>query len=179
MKSKHLFFSLLTFAMLVMSSCSEKDTDYAERFIGEYNITLTPNLVATIDMGQIPITFEKITTTCNIVKEDDKGNVKIVIEPINGVIGRIELEAFCDGLGMHIEDYSYNGSIAINEIDKINCNIKLKNREVMALVYEYKNDNRDSINFVYNDLLVEVRCDTQVWNEQWFAGLSFDGTDKD
>lgn len=60
-----------------------------------------------------------------------------------------------------------------------NCNIKLKNREVMALVYEYKNDNRDSINFVYNDLLVEVRCDTQVWNEQWFAGLSFDGTDKD
>lgn len=60
-----------------------------------------------------------------------------------------------------------------------NCNIKLKNREVMALVYEYKNDNRDSINFVYNDLLVEVRCDTQIWNEQWFAGLSFDGTDKD
>lgn len=130
MKSKHLFFSLLAFAMLVMSSCSEKDTDYAERFIGEYNITLTPNLVATIDMGQIPITFEKITTTCNIVKEDDKGNVKIVIEPINGVIGRIELEAFCDGLGMHIEDYSYNGSIAINEIDKINCNIKLKGSTV-------------------------------------------------
>ena len=60
-----------------------------------------------------------------------------------------------------------------------NRNIKLRNCEVAALVYEYKNDNRDSINFVYGDFLVEVRCDSQVWNEQWFAGLSFDGTDKD
>jgi len=71
----------------------------------------------------------------------------------------------------------------INNIGKqhekiYNRNMKLKNREVIALVYEYKNDNRDSIIFVYEDLLVEVRCDTQVWNEQWFAGLSFDSFDE-
>ena len=59
-----------------------------------------------------------------------------------------------------------------------NCDIKLSNREVTALVYEYKNDNRNSIKFVYDGLLVEIRCNMQVWNEQWFAELSFDSINK-
>ena len=56
------------------------------------------------------------------------------------------------------------------------CNqqITLKNREVTALVIEYKESTRNSIFFVYDDLLIMVRCDQNVWSEQWFAVLSFD-----
>ena len=52
--------------------------------------------------------------------------------------------------------------------------IKLGDREVTALVCEYKTDNRNSFIFIYKDLLVEIRCDPEVWNAQWFATLSFD-----
>ena len=59
-----------------------------------------------------------------------------------------------------------------------NKQIQLHDREVMALVYEYKTDNRDSIKFIYDDFLVEVRCDPQVWNDNWFSSLSFESFDK-
>ncbi len=54
-----------------------------------------------------------------------------------------------------------------------NKQMKLNDREVTALVIEYKEDTRDSIFFVYDDLLVLVRCDSDVWSEEWFADLSF------
>jgi len=38
---------------------------------------------------------------------------------------------------------------------------------------EYKEDTRSSIYFVYDELLVLVRCDLEVWDEQWFSNLSF------
>ena len=53
-----------------------------------------------------------------------------------------------------------------------NQQIKLRDREVTALVYEYKSDKRNSTVFVYGDLLVEVRCDPAVWSDEWFASLS-------
>lgn len=59
-----------------------------------------------------------------------------------------------------------------------NQKIKLSDREVTALVCEYKTDNRDSVKFIYDDFLVEVRCNRQVWDEQWFSELSFDSLDK-
>lgn len=59
-----------------------------------------------------------------------------------------------------------------------NQTLKLSDREVTALVIEYKTDSRNSIFFVYEDLLVQVRCDPEVWNAQWFSDLSFDGFDK-
>lgn len=59
-----------------------------------------------------------------------------------------------------------------------NQKIKLSDREVTALVCEYKTDNRNSIIFIYDGFLVEVRCDPQVWNAQWFSSLSFDSFDK-
>jgi len=58
-----------------------------------------------------------------------------------------------------------------------NQTLKLSDREVTALVIEYKTDSRNSIFFVYEDLLVQVRCDPEVWNAQWFSALSFDGFD--
>lgn len=54
-----------------------------------------------------------------------------------------------------------------------NQQITLKDREVTALIVAYKTDTRNSIFFVYDDLLVIVRCDPKVWSEQWFASLSF------
>ncbi|MBQ8742806.1 MAG: membrane lipoprotein lipid attachment site-containing protein [Clostridia bacterium] len=59
-----------------------------------------------------------------------------------------------------------------------NQKIKLRDREVTALVCEYKTDNRNSFKFVYGDLLVEVRCDPKVWDAQWFSALSFGAFDK-
>lgn len=55
-----------------------------------------------------------------------------------------------------------------------NQSIMLEDREVTALVIEYKNDNRNSTIFVYDDLLVEIRSNPEVWSTQWFATLSFD-----
>ena len=60
------------------------------------------------------------------------------------------------------------------------CNrqIALGDREVTALVIEYKEDTRDSIFFVCEDLLVMVRCNSDVWSDQWFSTLSFDTISK-
>ena len=59
-----------------------------------------------------------------------------------------------------------------------NRQITLSDREVTALVIEYKEDTRDNIFFVYDDLLVLVRCNTEVWSDQWLLTLSFDTISK-
>lgn len=51
--------------------------------------------------------------------------------------------------------------------------IRLADREVTALVIEYKEDKRNSTYLVYDDLLVEVRDNPEVWDEEWFSALSF------
>ena len=53
-------------------------------------------------------------------------------------------------------------------------NIKLRDREVTALVCEYNDDPRNNTAFVYGDLLIEVRGRAEVWNDEWFASLSFE-----
>ncbi len=51
--------------------------------------------------------------------------------------------------------------------------IKLRDREVTALVCEYKDDPRNNTAFVYGDLLIEVRGTPEVWGDGWFSALSF------
>ncbi len=51
--------------------------------------------------------------------------------------------------------------------------LNLADREVTALVYEYKNDSRNSTIFVYDDLLVEVKGSPNVWSSLWLSNLSF------
>lgn len=53
-------------------------------------------------------------------------------------------------------------------------NIQLGDREVVALVREYKADSRNGILFLYDGWLVEVRCDPEIWTEQWFSTLTFE-----
>ena len=55
-----------------------------------------------------------------------------------------------------------------------NKTIKLYDREVTAMVCEYKDDPRNSTIFMYGDLLVEVKGKPDVWTAQWFSSLSFD-----
>ena len=55
-----------------------------------------------------------------------------------------------------------------------NKQIKLRDREVTALVIEYNDDTRDSTVFLYDGLIVEVRHDPDVWSDEWFSGLSFE-----
>ncbi len=54
-----------------------------------------------------------------------------------------------------------------------NKQMKLNDREVTALVMEYKEGTRDSIFFVYDDFLVHITYNSEVWSEQWFSSLSF------
>ena len=42
------------------------------------------------------------------------------------------------------------------------------------MVIEYKTDSRSSMVFVYEDLLIEIRSNPEVWSEQWLSILSFD-----
>ncbi len=55
-----------------------------------------------------------------------------------------------------------------------NKTIKLLDREVTAMISEYEDDNRNSMMFVYDDMLVLVRCNPEIWDEEWFSALSFD-----
>ena len=55
-----------------------------------------------------------------------------------------------------------------------NKQIKLRDREVTALVIEYNDDSRNSTIFLYGDLIVEVRHSPAVWSDEWFSGLSFE-----
>ena len=52
--------------------------------------------------------------------------------------------------------------------------LKLYDRTVTALVIEYKEDARNSVFFIYGDLLILVRCNPDVWRDEWFARLSFE-----
>ena len=52
-----------------------------------------------------------------------------------------------------------------------NQNLKLRDREVTALICEPKTGNRDTVFFVYDDLLVAITSAPEVWTEQWFAEL--------
>ena len=55
-----------------------------------------------------------------------------------------------------------------------NKQLKLRDREVTALVIEYNDDSRNSTVFLYGDLIVEVRHNPAVWSDEWFSGLSFE-----
>ncbi len=67
----------------------------------------------------------------------------------------------------NIDNFGTRCSNVYNEV------IKLSDREVDAMVYEYNNDNRNSTFFIYDHILVEVRNDPDIWGMQWFSTLSF------
>ena len=56
-----------------------------------------------------------------------------------------------------------------------NKKVRLRDQDVTAMIYEYNADKRDSTIFLYENLLVEVRNDPEIWGTDWFSTLSFGG----
>ena len=127
MKSKHLIYCLLAFCFFALSSCGPDNDDYADKVDGRYKVKITPNLNLKYDGNDMPSITSEIETTGTITKEDEQGNVTIRIEGVNGMINDIEMDAYCSGLGMSIEDSSYKGIMATSEYESATCDILLNN----------------------------------------------------
>ena len=124
MKIKTLLISLLSFVVLILNGCSPKNEEYVDKVIGTYNLKITPNLKVKFDGQALPVSIDAINTTCNISKGITKASV---IMKIDGVINNMEMTALCSGLGMDVEDSTYDGIITTSGNDIIYCNLTLKN----------------------------------------------------
>lgn len=127
MKIKTLLFALLSFVILTFSSCGPDNEEYADKVVGSYNVKITPNLTVKYEGQSMPVSFDAINTTCYISSVGDDADVKIEINGVNGMINDIVMDAFCSGLGMDVEDCSYDGIIATNDNIVMDCNLSLKN----------------------------------------------------
>lgn len=127
MKIKTLLFALLSFVILTFSSCGPDNEEYADKVVGSYNVKITPNLTVKYEGQSMPVSFDAINTTCYISSVGDDADVKIEINGVNGMINDIVMDAFCSGLGMDVQDSSYDGIIATNDNIVMDCNLNLKN----------------------------------------------------
>lgn len=128
MKFRNLIYCLLVLCLLALSSCGPDNGDYANKALGDYNVKITPSLSFKFDGNSLPpTTFEVIETTGSITKNDEEGNVTIKINGVNGYISDIEIHAYCSGLGMKMDDSSYNGTLNNGEYGMISCDMKLDN----------------------------------------------------
>ena len=130
MKVKSLIYCLLAFCMLALSSCGPENDDYVDKVVGEYNIKITPNISVKYGNSTLPITIETIETTAVVTEKDDAGNVTMQINGVNGEISEMFFEGYCDGLGLKLQDYHYDGVFYSPEYGMIYCDIELKNPTV-------------------------------------------------
>lgn len=127
MKIKTLLFGLLAFVVLTFSSCGPDNEEYADKVVGSYDVKITPNLTVKYEGMVMPVSFDAINTTCYISRVGDDADVKIKINGVNGIINDIEMDAYCSGLGMNVEDCSYDGIITSDDNTIMDCNLSLKN----------------------------------------------------
>ncbi|MBR5146183.1 MAG: hypothetical protein IKW54_00975 [Bacteroidales bacterium] len=129
MKIKHLIICLLAFSM-ALTSCGPDNEEYADKVIGNYNMTITPNLVLKYVGQSIPLDFNEISTTCSIAKVDEQGNIVMNIKGVNGEVNDMEMKGYCSGLGMKLEDSSYDGIFVADTYTRLDCNLKFDNPTV-------------------------------------------------
>lgn len=127
MKSKKIFYCLMVFCMFGLVSCGPKNVDYANKVVGEYNVKITPSISLKFDGGVINSDHSVIETTCSITKENEDGNVEIEIKGVNGVIDDIEMDAYCSGLGMKIDNCYYDDYMTLGDVGRMDCDIYFKN----------------------------------------------------
>lgn len=127
MKTKTFLLSLLAIVVLTFSSCGPGNEEYADKVEGSYDVKITPNLTVKYEGQTMPITIDATNTTCYISKNGEDGDVTIKIKGVNGELDDMEIKASCSGLGMVMDDSSYDGIFATNENNVLNCNLKLKN----------------------------------------------------
>lgn len=116
--------------MFALTSCEKEKDDYTEKVVGEYSMKITPNISVSYANQSLPVTMETVTTTCEITKVDDKGNVLVAIDGINGVVGEMFFNGYCDGLGMKLENNTYDGVFSTSDYGSAYFDLKLKNPTV-------------------------------------------------
>lgn len=128
MKSKQIIYCLLSLCLFAMTSCGPENVDYANKVVGNYDVKITPNLNLKFAGTAMPsISSTEINTTGTIIKDNEDGDVTIKINGINGYISDIEMKAICSGLGMNIDESSYDGILHDNEYGMIKCDFNLTN----------------------------------------------------
>lgn len=130
MKTKNLIYCLFAFCLFALSSCGPDNVDYANKVVGNYDVTITPNLNLKYAGSNLPVVTETFETTATITKDGEDGDVTIRIQGVNGFIDDIEFEAYCSGLGMNIEDESYDEFITLSEYGRIDCDLVMRNPTV-------------------------------------------------
>ena len=108
------------------------------------------------------------------VSNGDNLYISITCVP-DEVLGNRELPTASDLVKIMSPDYPNIDHFGEQCKSVYNAKVKLRDREVTAMVYEYKTDKRNSTIFVYDNLLVEVRNDPEIWGDDWFSDLSFGG----
>ncbi len=125
-----MIYVLMAFIFVGLLSCEKDKTDYVEKVIGEYDVKITPNLNVNYGNASISMSAETVETTLSVTKKDDNGNVIVKVEGVNGLIGEFSFEAYCDVLGMKMENSHYDGVVATTQYGMVDCNINLKNPTV-------------------------------------------------
>ena len=159
MKIKHLIICLLAFSM-ALTSCGPDNEEYADKVVGNYDMKITPNLTVKYEGQVIPITFDEIYTTCSITKLGEDANVTILINGVNGTINEMVMMAYCSGLGMNIEDSSYDGVIITDSYVRMDCNLSLNNPTATisnAKVFNWNSTVTGKCEMDYND--IPITCD--------------------
>lgn len=162
MKSKKIICCLLALCLYVLCSCGPDNVDYVNKVVGEYNVEITPSLSFRSAGQALPSSsFEVIETTCTITKDNEEGDVTIIIKGVNGVVNDIEMKAYCSGLGMNIEDSSYDGIMTNEVYGRMECDFKLDNptttiSNTKIFNWESKVTGQSSINYTGLDMTCDV-----------------------
>lgn len=153
MKTKSVIYCLLVFCMFALSSCGPDNTDYVEKVVGEYNIKVTPSISVKYGNSTLPITIETVETTAVVVAKDDEGNVTMQIDGVNGEIGEMFFEGYCDGLGLKLQNYNYDGVFYSPEYGIMYCDIEIKNPTIS--IYNSKS-------LTWNSTIASGSCEVNI-----------------
>lgn len=160
MKSKKVSYCLIALCMYALVSCGPDNVDYANKVIGKYNVKITPSISLKFYGGTIPVDGELVETTCTIVKDGENGDVRIDIEGVNGVIDDIDMNAFCSGLGMDIEDCDYDDNMTLGGVGRMECDMIFNNPNTTisnARVFNWNTTVTGSCEIEYTGL--QITCD--------------------
>lgn len=130
MKMKKLIYGLMAFIFVGLFSCEKDKADYVQKVVGEYDVTITPNLNVSYGSSSVSMSAEVVETTLSVTKKDDDGNVVVKVEGVNGMINDLVFDAYCDGLGMKMENNSYDGVLSTKQYGMVDCDMNLKNPTV-------------------------------------------------
>lgn len=132
MKFKMMLYCLVTLSVftLTLCGCKKNNDDFVEKYVGTYDIKITPNFNLTYSgYGSYPLTPESaIETSCVITNNDNDMTIKIT--GVNGIIDDMVITGYCDGFSMRLDDSNYDGDIRFSANNNVDCNITLNNPNV-------------------------------------------------